>query len=188
MARKKVTKMVVVASSNPVKLRAVTRGFTSMFPNHQWSFQTVEVTSDVSDQPSCDHETLRGAINRTHHAKLVMPRADFWVGIEGGIEENGNQMETFAWIVILSQKGMMGKARSATFFLPEKVARLIRKGKELGEADDIVFGRTDSKKKNGSVGILTGNVIDRASYYANTVVLALIPFKHDTLYTYVKGR
>ena len=32
-------------------------------------------------------------------------------------------------------------------------------GMELGNADDKIFGRSDSKKKDGTVGILTGWVV-----------------------------
>jgi non-canonical (house-cleaning) NTP pyrophosphatase len=59
---------------------------------------------------------------------------------------------------------------------------LIDTGKELGEADDIVFGHTNSKQKNGAVGILTGNVIVRTSYYTEAVILASIPFKNAEIY------
>jgi inosine/xanthosine triphosphatase len=52
----------------------------------------------------------------------------------------------------------------------------------LGEADDIVFGRKNSKTENGAIGLLTGNVINRAELYAHAVVLALVAFKNGELY------
>ena len=74
------------------------------------------------------------------------------------------------------------KARTGTFFLPNELVKLIKDGKELGEADDIVFKRSNSKQENGAVGILTGDVIDRTKYYTEAVVLSLIPFKNIDLY------
>ena len=59
---------------------------------------------------------------------------------------------------------------------------MIKEGKELGEADDIVFNRNNSKQENGAVGILTGDVIDRMKYYTEAVILSLIPFKNVDLY------
>jgi non-canonical (house-cleaning) NTP pyrophosphatase len=47
---------------------------------------------------------------------------------------------------------------------------------ELGAADDKVFGRVDSKRESGSVGLLSGGLIDRASYYEHAMILALVPF------------
>ncbi|MDD5263960.1 MAG: DUF84 family protein, partial [Candidatus Bipolaricaulis sp.] len=67
-------------------------------------------------------------------------------------------------------------------FLPDTVAALVRQGVELGEADDRVFGRTDSKRDVGAVGLLTGEVIDRTALYEHAVVLALIPFRNAALY------
>jgi non-canonical (house-cleaning) NTP pyrophosphatase len=104
------------------------------------------------------------------------------VGIEGGVAEKKGEMEAFAWVVIRSREGLEGKGRTGTFFLPPAVQELVNAGKELGEADDIVFGRENSKQQNGAVGLLTGDVIDRTHYYTEAVVLALIPFKNKRLY------
>lgn len=129
-----------------------------------------------------EKETLLGAKNRALNARQAKPEADFWVGIEGGLEEVNGELEAFAWIVVVSREGKIGKGRTGSFFLPHKVAELIRQGKELGEADDIVFGRTNSKQSNGAVGILTGDVITRTTYYEPAVIMALIPFKNLELY------
>ena len=90
-------------------------------------------------------------------------------------------MRTFAWVVVKS-KDKIGQAKTGTFYLPPKVAQLVAQGKELGEADDIVFGRTNSKQSNGAVGLLTHNLINRTSYYIEAVILALISFKNSKLY------
>jgi non-canonical (house-cleaning) NTP pyrophosphatase len=58
----------------------------------------------------------------------------------------------------------------------------VRQGKELGEADDQVFGRHNSKQQEGAIGLLTGRVIDRTALYEEAVVMALIPFKNPTLF------
>jgi len=174
-------KTIVIASNNPVKIRAVRAGFARMFPSEQFEYHSVSTTSGVSDQPFSDDETQRGAYNRASSAARLEPQADFWVGIEGGIEDHGIEMAAYAWIVILASK-MTGKSRTGTFFLPPQVAELIHRGKELGEADDIVFGRSNSKQENGAIGLLTGDVIDRLQLYEHAVVLALVPFKNPALY------
>jgi non-canonical (house-cleaning) NTP pyrophosphatase len=76
---------------------------------------------------------------------------------------------------------------------------------ELGDADDVIFKRSNSKQGDGVVGILTGGLIDRtgvapiyerwrrdppaalsallcAEYYVPAVVLALVPFLNSELY------
>jgi len=120
----------------------------------------------------------------------MLPEADYWVGIEGGVEDENDEMAAekstamaaFAWVVVRSGD-RVGKARTGTFFLPAPVADLVRQGKELGEADDIIFGRSNSKQENGAIGLLTGNVIDRTQLYEHAVVLALVPFKNVGLYS-----
>lgn len=51
----------------------------------------------------------------------------------------------------------------------------------LRPAEDQVWGRTNLKQKNGSVGLLTGDVIDQKEHYVQAVILALIPLKNPTL-------
>jgi inosine/xanthosine triphosphatase len=174
-------KTIIVASKNPVKIQAVQKGFARMFPGQEYTYQALSVPSGVRDQPESDVEALQGAFNRAEEAARRAPKADYWVGVEGGIEERAGEMSAFAWVVAISG-GMIGKARTATFSLPPSVSELVRKGKELGEADDIIFGRSNSKQENGAVGLLTGNVIDRAELYEQAVVLALVPFKNPELY------
>ncbi|KAF4991785.1 hypothetical protein FGRMN_7625 [Fusarium graminum] len=173
-------KIVIVASNNIPKIKATREGFTQMFSG-SCDFQGVSVDSNVSDQPFSDEETLTGATNRAQNAQKAKPEADFWVGIEGGVESHNGSICSFAWIVITGKDGKVGKARTAAYFLPEKTCKLLKDGVELGHADDMVFGQTDSKNKQGSVGLLTGGIVDRAAYYTQAVILALIPFRNATL-------
>ena len=175
-------KTIAVASTNPVKVKATLAGFRKMFPDETFQLQAVSVASGVSEQPATDEETYQGACGRARNAQQILPEADFWVGIEGGVQVEDNALLAFAWIVVRGRDRRSGSGRTASFLLPEAVASLVRQGKELGEADDLVFERSNSKQENGAVGILTGDVIDRAALYEPAVVLALIPFKNPALY------
>ncbi len=170
---------VVVSSTNPIKLEATQLGFVAYFKK-DIECLALKVESGVSNQPVGDDETVKGALQRVIHAKDKMPDADYWIGLEGGVEWYENTLYAFAWIVIMDKEGKTGKAKTSMFELPQKVVQLIREGKELAEADDIVFGIQNSKQKMGAVGLLTDGMITRASYYAEAVKLALIPFiKHQ---------
>ncbi len=175
-------KTIALASHNPVKAQATLTGFQRMLPAEQFLLTMTAADSGVRSQPLSSAETLEGACNRARAALQAQPEADFGVGIEGGVEPHGAELSAFAWVVVLSADGMEGKGRTGTFFLPPAVAKLIRQGKELGEADDIVFAQTNSKQKNGAIGILTGDVIDRAALYEPAVIMALVPFKNPDLY------
>jgi len=174
------TYLVIVASSNPVKIAAARDGFAAMFPHDRFDVRGVEVESGVAHQPVGDSETLRGARTRALNARALMPDADYIVGIEGGVEHHGDSLMAFAWVVILGG-ARSGKAKSGSFLLPREVSDLVHQGVELGEADDIVFAQRDSKRQNGSVGILTGDVMTRLTFYSPAVILALIPFKNPDL-------
>jgi inosine/xanthosine triphosphatase len=172
---------IVVASKNPVKVNAILRGFQTLFPNAQFEIISIDVPSGVREQPMGDDETRHGALNRINNARETDPGADYWAAIEGGTSDLAGELSAFAWIVISNGK-QTGWSRSASFFLPEKVAELVRNGMELGHADDRVFGRKNSKQANGAVGILTNNAVDREGLYAHAVILALIPFLHPELF------
>jgi inosine/xanthosine triphosphatase len=173
---------IIIASKNPVKIESTRAGFAKMFKDEIFEIEGLSVDSGVSAQPTSEEETLKGATNRVNNVFNLSPDADYWVGIEGGSKIVGEGMETFAWVVIKSKNGRVSQGRTASFYLPKEIVTLVRQGKELGEADDIVFKRSNSKQSNGAVGILTGDVLTRTDYYETAVILALIPFKNPKLY------
>lgn len=181
-------KKVYIGSTNPVKLACTKIGFESAFGGEaDFEFVGKSVDSDVNDQPMTNEETLSGALNRAKNLKTKYADGDFFVGIEGGIQKIGTEMEAFAWVVI-ECNGVIGKAQTSTFQLPPKIVDLINLGVELGHADDLVFKRKNSKQGNGAVGILTHNIIDRIEYYRHAVILALIPFMNPELYPSDNGQ
>lgn len=175
-------KQVVVASLNPVKAEAVRNGFQRAFPEETFYVEGISAPSGVSDQPMTDAETLQGARTRAGNARASRPEADYWVGVEGGCDYLEGSLVAFAWVQVLGREGI-GSARTALFRLPKKVQALVETGLELGEADDVVFGKSNSKQQSGAVGLLSGNVITRATYYEQAVILALLPFKNQDLYS-----
>lgn len=179
---------IVVASKNPVKLDAVQRGVALMFPDRKLEVMGYSVPSEVSEQPMSDKETREGAFNRVKNVALLQPGADLFVAIEGGCEDIEDiqgkaHMSVFAWVVMMDKQNIWSEARSASFQLPEAVGRLVRGGMELGPADDQVFGDSNSKQKNGAVGLLTHDVVTRADYYVMPVALATIPYRNKELYS-----
>lgn len=175
-------KKIVVASLNPVKTEAVLSGFQRLFPNETFTVEGMSVSSGVSEQPLTDAETLKGARTRAENARTSRPSADYWVGVEGGCDYLEGALVAFAWVQVLGRLSS-GSARTALFRLPKKIQDLVEKGYELGEADDLVFGRTNSKQESGAVGLLSGDVITRKTYYEQAVILALFPFKNQDLYS-----
>lgn len=176
-------KRKMIASTNPVKLNAAKKAFFKLLPDTTFEWQLVEVPSGVSNQPMSDAETRLGACNRVKAIREKIPDADYWMGIEGGVEfDEQDEMMAFAWVVIDNGQHL-GKARSASFYLPPGITELVREGRELGDADDLVFGQQNSKQKNGAIGLLTNNLIDRSGLYEHAVILAFVPFYNPKLYS-----
>lgn len=175
-------KKIVVGTNNPKKLGSAIKGFQKMFSDEQFVAEIVSVPSGVPDQPMSDEESLKGAQNRAENAKKKKLDADYWVGMEGGIEQRNNEMRAYAWAFIKSKGDQSGKGRTGTFILPSKIARLIKEGKELGDAHDIVFQKQNSKQNEGMIGELTNYKLVREDFYAEAVFLALIPFNRPELY------
>lgn len=165
-----------IASKNPVKINAVNQGFGLVFPKKDFNIIPCQTPSGVSDQPMSNQETKQGAINRLQYIEEHYPGGAFWVAIEGGIEKIDGELLANAWIFVKSG-ATIGKSRSASFVIPEPLAKLVLAGHELGVADDMYFNRTDSKQQDGTIGILTNQLIDRTAFYVHALILALIPFK-----------
>ena len=175
-------KKVIVGSGNPVKLETTKEAFALVFPDELFEFVTHKAESGVSDQPFGMSETKDGAANRAAACRKEYPAADFFVGLEGGLEELEGEFWVFAWMCILDNAGNAGYGRTSSFLLPPKVTELVKGGEELGIATDIAFSETNSKHKEGTVGILTNGTITRKDFYRDALVFALIPFIKPDLY------
>ena len=170
---------IVVTSRNPVKIEAVRQAFLSQFPELEMQLIPVGVESGVPDQPMSDQETRQGARNRVSSARMKSPDADYWVGLEGGLDLFDGHLMAFAWMVIAGSENRVSETRSATLPLPPEVQTLVLSGLELGEANDRVFSTLNSKQGGGAYGLLTNGLLTRESIYTQTLILALIPFVHE---------
>lgn len=138
------------------------------------------------------------------------PPPDFAVGIEGGLEwiedsdtSDKKELWCMCWIAILgsgSENCTFAKAddspyvanasskycgfgKSGCFRLPPEVTRLVVEEKmELGDADDVVFQRVNSKQGEGTVGKLTKGIINRSEYCSHALTLAFVPWIRPELY------
>ena len=178
---------VVVASRNPVKIGAAREAFAALFPGRTLDVTGIEVDSGVGDQPDSDAKTRQGARARALQAFDAEPAADFWVGLEGGVDVFDGQLMAFAWIAVKGRRGDIGEARSTTLPLPPSVKELVDAGLELGEANDRVFATANSKQGGGAYGLLTDGRYTREGIYAQTLIIALTPFVNRLYPQFVQG-
>lgn len=81
-----------------------------------------------------------------------------------------------------NDKPIISLAKTGSFMLPPAMSDLIKKGMELGDADDKISGRTKSKHGSGTVGYLSNGMIGRSSYYVHAIILALVPWIRPDMY------
>jgi inosine/xanthosine triphosphatase len=167
---------VAVGSGNPVK-RAATESALSSLPGT--AVEAVAVDSGVSEQPTGTAETVAGAETRAERALAAGP-FDLGVGIEGGVAEVAGADGLFLvmWAAVTDGE-RTGRGGGPTIRLPDRVAKRVRAGEELGPVMDDAFDLENVAEKEGAAGVLTGGGLDRERALADAVAGALGPFVTD---------
>ncbi len=172
---------VMVGSLNPVKIAAVQAAFAAVWPEHTWEIAGIAVPSGVSNQPMSDLESITGARNRANNA-LAAGEAGYGVGLEGGLQQIGEQWFDCGWVVVRDRAGREGCGSTARLVIPLRMLRLIQQGMEVGEAVDEIFQQHNSKQSAGHFGLMTNNAITRTRAYTDGVIVALARFTHAQLF------
>ena len=174
---------VVIASKSPVKEEAVKQGFGKLFPVEAFSFECVAANSGIRDQPMSDDEIRTGALGRIKHARELSPDADFYVGLEGGVEEMYGEMYNYGWVAIESKDFKKGFGRTIAFAIPPAIRdAIVHEGLEQSTATDKVLSKTGTKTGTGTIGPLTNDALTYTDWYTPAVICALIPFLKEDLY------
>ncbi len=168
---------IYVASTNPVKINSVINAASETWPEVEVKGFSTE--SGVPEQPIGDDVTREGAENR---AKAVLKIAqdegidqDFLgVGLEGGVFLDENQvMWATVWAAVIDLEENIYHSNGARFKVPEKIAELIKSGEEMGPVVAQIVGEGNVKQKQGMIGVITHNFVDRTEEYTGIVKLAL---------------
>lgn len=176
-------KKVAVGSKNPVKINAVRLAFKKLFPDETFEVIGIEVDSGVPSQPMSDKESIRGAKNRAKRSMKQL-KADFGVGLEGGIQKIGKNYFDSGWMVIIDQNGYEGIGSTVKAPIPKKIMDLILyEDHELGSAGEKIYNIKNLKQKEGHFGIMSKGHITRTSGYVDGLIMALAPFVHKDLFS-----
>ena len=171
---------VVVASTNPVKVKACEQAFVATFSSHQINVTGHSTESGVSEQPMSLLETKQGAINRLANCQSEF-EADYYVSYEGGVDSLDGIFSTFA-IICISDGQRVQTGRTANLPLPKQIQEALEQGAELGPSIDKLFNTHNIKQKGGAIGMLTQGLATRLSTYEAATILTLVPFVHPQLY------
>ncbi|SBS33888.1 Non-canonical purine NTP phosphatase [Marinomonas spartinae] len=180
---------IIIASKNPVKISAAYQAFNKAFPDHTIHCEEMSAPSGVADQPMTEAETRLGSENRaqfcyqqkSHQQDAnVMDEntVDYFVAMEGGVDQFEEGAATFAYVTILAKTGKMVTNRSASLPLPHSIYTRLVSGEELGDVMDDLFGTVNIKQKGGAIGLFTNEAENRESIYTQALILCLAPFIH----------
>lgn len=171
---------IVVGSKNPVKINAAKRAICEVFSLTEVECVGLHAPSSVAAQPMSTEETQLGAINRVKYCKQHS-QADFYVAIEGGVDQFEFGPATFAFVAVANHQHM-AIGRSCNLPLPPVIYQALKNGEELGDVMDRIFNTDNTKQKSGAIGLLTNGLATRESVYLQATILAMAPFIHPDLY------
>lgn len=170
---------VFVGSKNPAKVNAATAAVVWKWP--EVKVVGYEVPSNVSEQPIGDPETKLGSENRAKSA-LKLGLSEFsnidakraiGIGPEGGVTETEAGMYSTVWVSVIDSEGHVKSANGARVHIPKLIANKIRNGEEMGPIVEQLVGDTDIRKKQGFIGVITDNFVNRSEEYAQITKLAI---------------
>lgn len=174
---------ILVGSKNPVKINSVKEAFEKYFTDVE--VFGVEVSSGVPAQPIND-ETYEGARTRAMNLKKTNDEqklyADYFVGIEGGIQKQFGRWFAFGCMCIIDNDAKIGFGTSPHFELPHSVIDKLLAGIELGDVMDEIMNMENTKQKHGAIGYFTNGVMERKELYLQGLIVAIIPFLHTKLF------
>lgn len=176
--------IVVVGTSNPIKVKAVEKAFSKFFKNVEVIMHPV--IPRAPPQPVGLITVIEGAISRAKEALKSEERADFGVGIEAGIIPipytiSGYMDQQFAAIV--DKSGRITIGGGPAFEYPSFITnRIIKEKIEVNHIMAEITGRQKIGHEEGAIGYFSKNVLNREIITEMAVIMALIPRINEDLY------
>lgn len=176
--------IVVVGTSNPVKVKAVKRAFSRFFKDLEVIMHPVP--SKAPPQPIGLNTTIEGAISRAKRALEVEEKANFGVGIEAGIIPipytiSGYMDQQFA--AIIDRLGKITIGGGPAFEYPSFIInRILKENIEVNTIMAEITGEPSIGHKGGAISYFSKNTLDRETITEIAVIMALIPRLNENLY------
>ncbi|UTB34127.1 MAG: inosine/xanthosine triphosphatase [Methanobacterium sp. ERen5] len=171
---------MVVGSKNPVKVNA-TRNVLKRIYNDV-TVSSLNVDSEIPDQPFGMDQTVNGAVNRAKNA--FSNEFDLSVGIESGLIEVHHTLTGYIdiqWCAIFDGNQITIGASSG-FEYPSTVIEQVLEGVEVGDVMDQVTGVDALGQKKGAVSHLSHGMLNRTENTEECVLTAMIPRMNPEIY------
>jgi inosine/xanthosine triphosphatase len=174
----------MVASNNPVKIKATKEAFQLFFQSIVIESSEIILPTTNNLQPIGEEDTRKHSRLRTLQAKKLHPGYDYYVGIEGGIVKLNSGETRIVVYSSVSKSENIETIRGCEIPLPADWYILLNKDefKELGDIAAQVSGVKNIKQKQGAVGYFTKNQVTRFDILKQSVTMALVPFLNNKLF------
>ena len=181
MAERKI--IINVGSKNPIKIGAVREVIRQYSFLNPFYFNSLEVSSGVSEQPMSLEEAVKGARKRAENSFV---ECDYSIGLESYLSKipNSNKFMDKCFCEIYDGNKFYS-GESEGFVIPPVLANLIlEKGLDLSQAAKRA-GLTGSEKignEKGIINILSGGRFVRADQIKSALKMALVELENPHLY------
>ena len=129
---------------------------------------SIDVPSNVSNQPKNDLETITGAFNRANS----LPKDGLRIGLEAGVEILNDDLYLTNFGVLIDENDNVYKAGGTRIVLPNVLRHAIfNEGLELSDAMEKYYNEHNIKNRNGAIGFLTCNQIERIEIFTHIIKL-----------------
>ncbi len=155
------------------------------------TFLTYDVSNGGPVMPLSVGDLMKGAQGRAERLTLQLKRekaeADFYVGLEGGLNIIGDQgarrqvfLESWAYVTD-GHRGYYGHGGGV--FVPPRISSpVIDRGIELGIVMDRFTRESDVRSGRGAWGVLTSDILDRKHSFVIALIGAFAPFYNPAVF------
>ena len=175
---------VNIGSRNPVKVLAVKETIQNYSIFTGSDVISLEVPSQISEQPKSLAETIQGAINR---AKNSFKNCDYSFGIEDGLMRVPNTKTGFMNVCVCSiyDGSSYNLGLSSCFEYPKEVTKAVLENNIDIDKAMVKEKLTENERigySEGTIGFLTKGRLTRKEYTKQAVTMALIHLENKGLY------
>ncbi len=171
---------IVLTSNNNVKLKVTEKAFSQIFTDAKLEIIQLDFEKDGPEPYG-----MKGVLNQINEsiteAKKRITDADYYIGMEGGVEGE-ESLDEVAVVLVHTAKGVEGYSRSVSFQIPRKVSSDIKNGLQLSDSVQDFLNTNNVKKGNGFVGILTNNLVTKEDLYFQPAVVAICKTINNSWY------
>lgn len=167
---------VIISTENNAKVSAVKEVFLRVWPEIE--FIAEKFPSNISDQPMSEGEGVEGALNRAKNSVSKYVDADYYVGMEGYVDENIYGLFLAGAVAIIDKQGNVGIGFSAKMQIPKTIENRIKAGEELGNIIKEIMndGGDNIRQFDGTNGILSKGLYNRVDEFKDATRCALVKF------------